>query len=288
MILITGATGTVGSETARQLAALGTTVRALARNPEKAKGMLGTGVEIAAGDLGDPASLEAALRGVERAFLLPPVDEHAVKLQENLIGAAQRAGTKLIVKLSALGAALDSPVPFLRQHAEGRKKLEASGIPFTELQPNSFMQNVLVAAPMISAEGVLYQPAADARISHIDARDIAAVAVKALTEAGHEGKIYPITGPEALSFEEVVAKLSAVLGKRVRYVNVSPADYKQGLLQYGVSEWQAEAVLTLYAWYREGKGALVTNVLAEVIGKAPITFDQFARDYAGAFRGARD
>src|SRR5205814_347191 len=156
---ITGATGTVGSETVRQLAAAGATVRALARNPEKAKGMLGSGVEIAAGDLGDPASLEAALRGVERAFLLPPVDEHAVALQESFIAAARRTGTKQIVKLSALGAALDSPVPFLRQHAEGQKLLEASGIPFTELQPNSFMQNLFLVASTIAAEGVFYEPA---------------------------------------------------------------------------------------------------------------------------------
>src|SRR5713101_2113693 len=143
MILVTGATGTVGSETVKQLAPLGVKVRALARNPGKAKGMLGSGVEIAVGDLSDPASLEAALRGIERAFLLPPVDEHTVTLQENFIAAAKRAGTKQIVKLSALGTALDSPVPFLRLHAEGLKKLEASGIPFTDLRPNSFMQNIL-------------------------------------------------------------------------------------------------------------------------------------------------
>jgi uncharacterized protein YbjT (DUF2867 family) len=287
MILITGATGTVGSDTVRQLAATGAKVRALARNPEKAKGMLGSGIEIVAGDLGDPASLDAALHGVEQAFLLPPVGENAVALQENFIAAARRAGTKQIVKLAALGAALDSPVPFLRQHAEGRRMLEAAGIPFTELQPNSFMQNLFVAAPTIAAEGVIYQPAADAKISHIDARDIAAVAVKSLTGTGHEGKTYPITGPEALSFEEVAAKLSAVLSKPVRYVNVSPGDYRQGLLQYGVPEWQADAVVALYAFYREGKGAVVTHAVAEVTGRAPISLDRFLRDYAQVFRGAR-
>src|SRR5205085_2488222 len=147
---------------------------------------------------------------------------------------------------------------------EGQKLLEASGIPFTELQPNSFMQNLFLVASTIAAEGVFYEPAADARISHIDARDIAAVAVKALTEAGHEGKTYLLTGPEALSFDAVAAKLSAALGKTVRYVSVAPADYRQGLLQYGLPEWQADAVLALNAFYREGKGAVVTNTFAEV------------------------
>jgi len=287
MILITGATGTVGGETVRQLAALGAPVRALARSPDKARSMLGAGVEVAAGDLNDRASLDAALRGVERAFLVVPVDDRSVAQHENFIAAARRAGTRQIVKLSGMGAGLDSPVAFLRWHAEGVKMLEASGIPFTQLLPNSFMQNLLLAAPTIAGEGSLYQPGGDAKISHIDARDIAAVAVKALTEAGHEGKGYVITGPEALSFAEIADKLSQVLGKPVRYFDIPPEQYRQQLLQFGVPEWQADAVLALYAFYREGKGAVVTNSVTEVTKKSPITFDQFARDYSDAFRGGR-
>ena len=284
MILITGATGTIGSETVKQLSAAGFAVRALVRTPAKAEAIQGPGVEIAVGDLGEPATLDAALRGVERAFLLPPLDERSVWLQENFIAACQRAGSRQIVKLSALGDDLASPVPFLRWHAEGRQILEGCGIPFTDLKPNSFMQNVLVATPTIAAEGALYQPAADAKISHVDARDIAAVAVKALTEPGHEGKTYPITGPEALSFDEIAAILSEVLRKPVRYVSVSPTDYKQSLLRYGTPEWLADGVNALYAWYREGNGAVVTRSVTEVTKNTPISFDQFARDYARAFQ----
>jgi uncharacterized protein YbjT (DUF2867 family) len=287
MILVTGSTGTIGAEAVKQLTALGVKPRALARNPEKARAMLGSSAEIAAGDLGDPEALDAALRGVERAFLIAPVAENSVELQQQFIAAARRAGTRQIVKLSALGAEVDSPVAFLRWHARGHQMLEASGIPFTELRPNSFMQNLLLVASTIVAQGAFYEPAADAKISHVDARDIVAVAVKALTEEGHAGKTYTITGPEALSFDQIAATLSAVLGKAVRYVSVPPADYKQTLMQYGLPEWQADAILALNAFYREGKGEVVTQTVAEVAKKAPISFDQFARDYANAFRGAQ-
>jgi uncharacterized protein YbjT (DUF2867 family) len=287
MILVTGSTGTIGAETVKQLAALGVKPRALARNPEKAGAMLGSSAEIAAGDLGDPAALDVALRGVERAFLIAPVAENSVELQQQFIAAARRAGIRQIVKLSALGADVDSPVAFLRWHARGRQILEGSGIPFTELLPNSFMQNLLLVASTIVTQGAFYEPAADAKISHVDARDIVAVAVKALTEEGHAGKAYTITGPEALSFDQIAATMGEVLGKAVRYVSVPPADYKQTLMQYGLPEWQADAILALNAFYREGKGAVVTNTVAEVAKKAPIAFDRFARDYADAFRGAQ-
>lgn len=286
MILVAGATGTVGTQTVMQLIAAGARVRALVRDSAKAKPLEAMGAELAVGDLAEPTTLEAPFRGVEKAFLIPPVDERAVQMHDHFVQAAKRAGTRHIVKLSVLGADFDSPVLFLRWHAQGRRIIEDSGLPFTELQPNSFMQNLLRSAHAIATDGSFAQPGNGARISHVDARDIAAVAVQTLTEAGHEDKTYCLTGPEALSFEEIALTLSAVLKKPVRYHNLSPLDFKKMLIAYGTREWVADALNALHAFYFQGKGEVVTHTVCEVAKRPPTPFEQFARDHAAAFGGA--
>lgn len=283
MILVTGATGTVGTELVRQLSAAGAPVRALVRDPEKARARLGDGVELAPGDMEKPETLDAALQEVQRAFLLPPVDPGSIAMEENFLAAAKRAGLAHLVKLSSFGADPGSSMTFGRWHGQGEKLVEASGIPFTHLRPNSFMQNVLGFAGPIAAQGMLFTPAGDAGISHVDVRDIAAVAVKVLTEDGHAGKVYEITGPEALSYYDVAAKISAAIGKTVTYMPVSPEQATGALLGMGAPEWQARAVVELFLLYRSGEGGHVTDVVETVGKKTPITFDQFARDYAPAF-----
>lgn len=284
-ILVTGATGTTGSEIVKQLSAAGAKVRALVRNPQKAASIQKPNVEIALGDLSKPETLDAALRGADHVLLLSSPDPNQVELQSDLIQAAQRAGTQHLVKLSALGADVNAAMRFGRWHGQTEKQLEESGIPFTNLRPNGFMQNMLAFAGSIAAAGKFYADLGDAKISFVDIRDIAAVAVKTLTEPGHVGKSYDITGPEALSYGEVAKKLSAALGKKVEYVNVSTEDAKKGMLGLGMPEWLVDAIAELYAVYRAGGAAIVTNVVADVAKKKPISFDQFARDYAGAFRG---
>lgn len=283
MILITSAPGNNANAVIRELTGAGVRVRALVRNPNSVAEIKGPLVEVAVGDFLDPASLDAAVRDVEKAFLIPPSDPRAVEMHVNFIRAAKRAGTRHIVKLSVAGADVNSPVRVARRHAEGEKELEASGIPFTHLRPNAFMQNFLGLAPTIVSQGALYQPAADGKVSHVDVRDIAAVAAKALTENGHEGKAYVLTGPEALSYAEAASKLSTAIGKPVKYVNVTPEDFKKSLLGWGIPEWMADGLNELYAAIRAGYCGFVTNTVEEVAKRKPISFDNFAHDFAEAF-----
>jgi len=283
MILITSAPGNNANAVIRELTTAGVRVRALLRNPNSAGEIKGPLVEVAVGDFLNPASLDAALRGVEKAFLIPPTDPRSVEMQVNFIRAAKRAGTRHVVKLSVNGADVNSPVRVARWHAEGEKELEASGIPFTHLRPNAFMQNLLGLAPTIVSQSEFYQPAADGKVSHIDVRDIAAVAAKALTGNGHQGKTYVITGPEALSYDEVAAKLSAAIGRSVKYVNVTPEDFKKSLLGWGIPEYMADGLNEFFAAIRAGYCAVVTNTVEEVAQRKPISFDNFVRDFADAF-----
>ncbi len=283
MILITSAPGNNANAVIRELTTAGVRVRALLRNPNSAGEIKGPLVEVAVGDFLNPASLDAALRGVEKAFLIPPTDPRSVEMQANFIRAAKRAGTRHVVKLSVNGADVNSPVRVARWHAEGEKELEASGIPFTHLRPNAFMQNFLGLAPTIVSQGEFYQPAADGKVSHIDVRDIAAVAAKALTENGHQGKTYVITGPEALSYDDVARKLSTALGRPVKYVNITPEDFKKSLLGWGIPEYMADGLNEFFAAIRAGYLAVVTNTVEEVAKRKPISFDDFVRDFADAF-----
>lgn len=283
MILVTGSTGTNGSEAVKQLAATGAKVRALVHNPAKAQAIEAPNVEIVAGDLADPASLGAALQGVERAYLVVPADARSVEMHRNFIEAAKAAGVRHIVKLSVMGADVQSPVTFARWHAQGEKLLEESGLSWTFVRPNSFMQNMLGVAGSIASEGVFYQPGGDAPVSHVDARDITAVAVKALTEDGHEGQTHVLTGPEGLSFQDIAQKLSAVTGKSVSYVDISPDQFKTALMGYGMPAEIADGMNELYAVIRAGYMGQTTDTVAQVAGRAPTSFDQFARDHAAAF-----
>jgi len=283
MILITSAPGNNANAVIRELTKAGVRVRALLRNPNSAGEIKGPLVEVAVGDFLNTASLDAALRGVEKVFLIPPTDPRSVEMQVNFIRAAKRAGTRHVVKLSVNGADVNSPVRVARWHAEGEKELEASGIPFTHLRPNAFMQNLLGLAPTIVSQGEFYQPAADGKVSHIDVRDIAAVAAKALTENGHQGKTYVITGPEALSYDEAASKISKAIGKPVKYVNVTPEDFKKSLLGWGIPEFMADGLNEFFAAIRAGYCAVVTNTVEEVTKRKPISFDDFVRDFAEAF-----
>src|SRR5262245_37898306 len=220
MILITCATGNNGQELLRQLASAGQRVRALVRNPAKAALLKGPNVELVAGDFDQPATLDSALRGVDKTFLLTPVAERFVAWQRAFIEAAQRAKVKHLVKFSGMGAHAGSESELLRLHAETDDVLRRSRVPFTILQPNSFHQNMLSSAATIKAQGKFYWPLKNARQSTVDIRDINAVAARALTDSGHEGKTYVITGPEALTFQQVAETLSSALGRKIDYVDV--------------------------------------------------------------------
>lgn len=284
MILVTGATGKSGREIVKQLSAADASVRALVRDAGKAGELAALPhVEIFAGDLSKTDTLDAALEGVERALLLSSPAPEAVELQGNFIEAARRAKAKPhIVKYSALGADANAPEGFLRWHGQTEAQLAASGLPYTFLQPTMFMQEILNSW---GGRGDIYLPLDDARIAVVDIRDIAAVTVKTLTEDGHEGKTYQITGPESLSFHDIAEKISDATGKRVNYVNISPDDFRKALLGMGMPEWLADALVQLYDSLRAGDGAEVSPTVQAVAQKHPIKFGEFAHEHAEQFKG---
>jgi uncharacterized protein YbjT (DUF2867 family) len=283
MILITGGTGTSGQPIVQALLDRGERVRALSRDPEKAAKTLGDDIEIARGDFSDPASLEAAMEGVDRAMLIVASLPDQPAMESAFIDAAKRAGVEHIVKFSAVGADPNSPLRFMRGHGEAEAKLKSSGIAWTMLQPTFFLQNILGLAHA-ARRGTIHMDAGDGKAPFVDTRDIAAVAAAALTERGHEGKTYEITGPRAVGMADVAREVSAVTGREVRYENVPPEAAKQALMQAGVPEWNAAGINELNAALRAGKMANVTNVVREVGKKEPTTLDQFVRENAGVFR----
>ena len=209
-ILVTGATGNVGSLLILKLTNLGADVRALVRDESKAQGLKDAGVEVVVGDLEKPDTLDAAFRGVDKVFLITPPNPNQVIQAENGIQAAKRTGSPVIVRLSA-GAVKEMPGALPRvsgQHAEIDGMLKASGLPYTIIRPHNFMQNMMMAAQTIASEGVVYMAVKDGKIGMIDVRDIVDVAVKVLTEDGHEGKTYTLTGPASISIHDVAAALS--------------------------------------------------------------------------------
>jgi uncharacterized protein YbjT (DUF2867 family) len=286
MFLITGATGNNGREVVKQLVDIGQSVRILVRNPEKAGDLQKLGVETATGDLENPESIDRALQGIEKALLLPANSLQQVQQERNFIEAAQRANVQHLVKFSALGADLPNPpVSLLRWHAEAEQILRDSGIPFTIIRPTTFMQNMLGSAATIQSEGKFYMALGDARVAQVDVRDIAAVIVAVLTQSGHEGKIYTVTGSEALTYGEVAEKLSAVLDKEITCVNISLPEWNHALVSAGMPQWFADAMVGLQEYVRKPMGSQITNTIAEVTKQQPITFDQFAKDYVSVFKG---
>jgi len=282
-ILITGATGTNGSELIRQLTASGQRVRALVRNPARAGNLAGPNVELAAGDFDRPETLDAALRGIDKAFLLTPVAEHFVEWQTTFIRAAQRAGVKHLVKFSGMGAGPQAGSELLRLHHQTDEVLRNSGVPFTILQPNSFQQNILSSAATIKAQGRFYLPLKNAAQSTVDVRDINSVAAKVLMTGGHEGKTYVITGPESLTFQQVAENLSRVLGRKIEYVDVPLSAAADAMRKAGMAEWSVRIVSELLGYFATGAAATVTGTIPQQLGRAAISFEQFARDNRAAF-----
>jgi uncharacterized protein YbjT (DUF2867 family) len=255
----------------------------MVRNPDKAADLRQPNVELVQGDLDDPASLDNALQGVDRAFIVAPQGDHFIQWHRNFIEVAKRAGNPLVVRLSALGAG-DPDSEILRRHGQVDQLLRESGLPWTILQPNSFYQNVFRLAGTIKQQGAFHLPIGDGRLSMVDVRDIAAVAAEALTGTGHEGKTYEITGPAAITYDDIAATLSQALGREIRYVPVPPEAAKQNMLQLGMPERNAAMMAELYGVFATSRYAFTTDVVARITGRPPLTFEQFARDFAGIFR----
>jgi uncharacterized protein YbjT (DUF2867 family) len=283
MILITGATGTVGSEVVKRLSAEGVSVRAVTRDPRKAGMIRLPHVEVAKGDLEDADSILRACAGVDRAFLLTNSTERAGEQQVTFTRIAQRSGVRHVVKLSQLHADASSPGRFLRYHAAVEAAIRASGLTFTFLRPNLYMQGLLNFRQSIRQKSAFFAAAGDARISAVDVRDLADVAVAALTTSQHDNKIYSLTGPAVLTFAEMASQLPRAVGRTITYVDVPPEAMRIALADLGFPAWQADGLLEEFAMYRRGEAAGVEPGVREVLGRPPRAFDEFARDYALLF-----
>jgi uncharacterized protein YbjT (DUF2867 family) len=226
-----------------------------------------------------------AFRGVDRAMLISSSDPTMLETQTSFIDAARQAGVKHVVKLSGIIPELDSPFRFARMHAEIEKRLEDSGLAYTHLRAGEFMPSYFRQVPSIVGRGILALPMGDARIASVDIGDLAEVSIAVLTTAGHEGKTYPLTGPESLSMADVAEKLSAAIGKPVRYVDVPPEDARQARLAAGMPPYLAEGLDELFAERRNGKESTVWPTIEDVFGRKPTTFDEFALRNAAIFRG---
>ncbi|HLJ45553.1 MAG TPA: SDR family oxidoreductase [Bryobacteraceae bacterium] len=283
MILITGASGNVGGAVLKEALKTNTPLRAMYRTREDA-GKAPAGVSTAIADFSDKQSLRGALDGVTAVYLVcSPVPE-LVELEGNVVDVCRESGVRHLVLNSALGAG-DYPKSFPGWHRKVEEKVKSSGLDYTILRPNTFMQNIpAFYAPSIRAEGAFYAAMGTARTSFIDVRDIAVAAVKALTAPGHAGNTYELNGPEALTYSDLAGKISRVSGRKVQYVDIPAEQQKQAMLSRQMPEWLVTALLDLQAYYTAGQGGEVDDVLANLLGRAPTTMDQFLAEFADSFK----
>ncbi|MBE9138225.1 SDR family oxidoreductase [Nodosilinea sp. LEGE 07088] len=281
MILITGATGNIGSALVQQFATAGIPAKALVRSPEKAKQITAPNIETIVGDLAQPEEMRTALQGVKKLFLLSSLDPQIPQLQQQVIQSAQKAGVEHVVKLSVEGADPQSSLSVNRWHGEVEQYLEASGLTWTFLRPTYFMQNLLMSASTIREQSCLFATG-DTLTVAIDARDIAAVALKVLTRGGHEQKRYHLTGAEVLSFSQMLQQLGEVLGREVKLIQLSPADYRQGMISAGIPDWLVNCLTEM--GNAPAQVPVIEDTVSMITGRSPILFQQFAADYAEQFR----
>ena len=283
MITVTGASGANGTELLKLLSSHGVAARAMVRHPERADDIRLPGIEIVQGDFDRPETVRAALQGADKAFLLAPSSQNVEEQQKTFVQCAQQSGVRHLVKLSQFGADANSSQRFLRYHGAVEDAIRASGLAFTFLRPNLFMQTLLASAQTIKAKNAFYAPMGAGRISVVDVRDIAAVAFAALTQNGHEGAIYDITGPQAISHGDMAHRLSEAVGREIEYVDVPPAAMKETLLGIGFPAWQADGLLEEYAAWSQNEAAQIASGVRDATGQEPRNFETFARDYAASF-----
>ena len=281
MILITGASGNVGREVLKQVALTGAKVRAAYQDASRAA-HAPAGVETITMDYYQPETVRAALKGADHVFLVGPPTAELPALERRAIDVIKHSDVEHVVKLSAMGG---RAATFPRQHAESEDYIRSSGVPYTFLRPNGFMQNLVAfSAPSIKTQSAFYGSEGDGKVSQIDIRDVAAVAVKTLIDPGHMGRTYTLTGPEALNNAQIAELLTQALGREIRFVKLPPEQLNQAMRGNGVPEWTADAILDLQRLYREGKAATVTGDVEQILGCKPTSYADFVEDYKSAFQ----
>ena len=279
MILITGATGHIGKELIPLLLKSGQSIRVLVRDERKVA-HLDPCIERAIGDLNDPASLTSAVKGVERVFLVTFETQQDI----NVLKAAKGAGVNSLVKLSTLEASH----PYLMVggwHREKEELIEASGLGWTFLRPGMFMPNSIEWwAETVKTQGRVYFPGGKGQVAPVAPRDVAAVASVALTQPGHGGQIYELTGPELLTIDDMAQIIGIVLGKPVKYVNVPMFAARLQMLMFGMDRILVKALMQVASELRSNKSAIRTETVEQVMGRPAQTFEAWCRENISAFQ----
>ncbi len=286
MILVTGATGQTGRHLVAELLRRGAPVRAFARDLTAARRILGPEVEIVEGDLERPETLDAALKGTERVYLLPPPSPRLAQMETSVIEAASDAGVHHVVKLSAVDASPHARSAVARMHFAGEQRLAGSGMAHTILRGSMFMQDFLMFAPTIVGQGWFAVPAGTGRCAYVDCADIAAVAAAVLTQDGHDGRTYLVTGAQALSMDDAATYLSVAFGRTISYRDIPVEELQAMMRTQGMDDWMVEQMEGSVGALAAGEVAEVTDVVARLTGRPPRTFAQFAQAFAELARGS--
>jgi uncharacterized protein YbjT (DUF2867 family) len=284
MILITGATGKTGGEVARQLAAADVPFRALIRNPDKAEELNTLGAELVFGDIADKAFLSRALSGIDKAFLVMPNDEQQLVLEKQFTDAAVIAGVQHLVYLSSLESVPESTNPITRNHVAAENHIRESGVTWTIMRPTFFMQNFETSAPRIKDAGQIVMPVGNGTVSATDLRDVGEVIRETLTKTGHENKSYDLTGPELLTFTEIAARFSKVLGTPVEFIDQPMKEFAELLRTIGLNEWRVDAVCKELEAIGAGVVDHTTDTIEELLGRPPFSLEQYITDHLSLFR----
>ena len=284
MILITGATGKSGSATARALNNLGQSYRALIRNPEKEEELKALGAEVVIGSIEDNQSLVKAMSDVEKVLILLPNSENQLALETQIVDVALQSGTKHIVKVSSIEATPDATSPIPQLHLEAENYIKASGLEWTMVKPNFYMQNLLGSATTIKEQDKIFLPMGEGKTGMIDTRDVGKVIAKVLSEEGHSSMNYEITGPEILSFYDVAETFSNVLNKTVNYIDLPMPAYKDILSNFLTNQWHLDAVIDLFEGIREGGIEEKTDTYAALMGEPPKSLEEFIIEHSFIFK----
>lgn len=278
IIVVTGATGNIGQHIVAGLIAKNYAPRVVVRKLETSAAWDDAGIVQKVADLKDADSLAAAFAGAGKVFSISPLVENLVELGAATVAAAKRAGVKHIVRSSAQGADVDAPIALGRWHGAVEKMIEDSGLEWTFVQPNSFIQNYLGYADTIKNQNAFYAPLGDGKISLVDARDIAAVAVAALTEDAHAGKKYVVTGGESLSNQDIAEIFTDVLGREIKYFDAPDDTARRQMIDSKMPAWMVDAVMELNQIGKAGYVAEVSPTVAAVTGRQPRTFRRFVEE----------
>ena len=284
MILITGATGKTGSATAKSLGEKGETFRALIRNEEKKEGLESLGGEVVIGSIENTDVVNQSMQGVKTVLVLLPNSESQLALEKQLVDSAKQAGVERIVKMSSIEATPDATSPIPKLHLESEEYIKQSGLAWTMIKPNFYMQNLLASAGTIKDQGKIFLPMGEGKTGMIDTTDVGKVIAKVLSEDGHESMNHEITGPEILSFYEVAEIFSKALGKQVDYVDVPMDAYKETLGQFLTNQWHLDAVIDLFKGIAEGGIEDKTNTFNELTGETPKSLSQFLAENSFIFK----